>query len=86
MLSSSLNSLAKHLSKNDFTCLSQEFDTNVLDLVKQKQFHSYEDVSDIEKFKEELSCKQKFHSSLTGKKKLLTKSMNTFLMIEKYLK
>ena len=33
-LSSSLDSLVKNLSKNDFKYLSQEFDNNVLDLVK----------------------------------------------------
>ena len=32
-LSSSLDSLVKNLDKNDFKCLSQEFDNNVLDLV-----------------------------------------------------
>ena len=32
----SLDSLAKSLSKNDFKDLSQEFDSEVLDLVKQK--------------------------------------------------
>ena len=35
-LSSSLDSLVKHLSKDDFKYLSQEFDSNILDLVKQK--------------------------------------------------
>ena len=32
----SLDSLVKNLDKNDFKYLSQEFDNNVLDLVKQK--------------------------------------------------
>ena len=41
-LSSSLDSLVKNLSKNDFKYLSQEFDNNVLDLVKQKGFYPYE--------------------------------------------
>ena len=35
-LSSSLDSLIKNLSKNDFKYLTQEFNNNVLDLVKQK--------------------------------------------------
>ena len=34
-LSSSLDRLVKNLSKNDFKYLSQEFDNNVLDLVKR---------------------------------------------------
>ena len=40
-LSSSLDSLVKNLSKGDFKYLSQEFDNNVLDLVKQKVFYPY---------------------------------------------
>ena len=35
-LSSSLDSLVKNLGKYDFKYLNQEFDNNVLDLVKQK--------------------------------------------------
>ena len=53
-LSSSLDSLGKHLSKDDFKYLSPEFDNNVLDLIKQKEFYSYEYMSDFETFKEEL--------------------------------
>ena len=49
-LSSSLNSLVKNLSKNDFKYLSQEFHNNVLDLVKQKGFYPYEYTNDFEKF------------------------------------
>ena len=41
-VSSPLNSLVKNLSKGDFKYLSQEFDDNVLDLVKQKGFYPYE--------------------------------------------
>ena len=35
-LNSSLDSLVKNLGKDDFKYLSQEFEKNVLDLVKQK--------------------------------------------------
>ena len=38
-LSSSLNSLVKHLNNDDFKYLSQEFDKNKLYLVKQKGFY-----------------------------------------------
>ena len=48
--------------------LSQEFDSNVLDLVKQKRFYLYKNISDFEKFIEELPGKEKFYSSLGGKK------------------
>ena len=50
--SSSLNSLVKNLGKDEFQYLSQEFDNNVLDLVKQKGFYPYEYNSDFENFKE----------------------------------
>ena len=48
--------------------MSQEFDNNILHLGKQKGFYPYEYVSDFEKFTEELPSKEKFYSSLTGKK------------------
>ena len=41
LLSSSLYSFVKNLSKDNFKYLSQEFDSNVLDLVKLKWFYSY---------------------------------------------
>ena len=50
-LRSSLDGLVKNLLKNDFTYLSQEFDNNVLDLVKQKGFYPLEYMCDFEKFK-----------------------------------
>ena len=67
-LSSSLDSLVKNLGKDDFKYLSQEFDNNALDLVKQKGFCPYEYMIDFEKFKEQLPSKEKFYSLLTGKK------------------
>ena len=51
-LSTSLDSLVKNLRKDDFKYLSLEFDNDVLDLVKQKGFYSYEYMSDSEKFRE----------------------------------
>ena len=41
-LSSSLGSLVKNLSKDDLKHLSQEFDSDVLELVMQKEFYPYE--------------------------------------------
>ena len=64
-LSSSWDSLVKHLNKDDFKYLSQEFDNKVLDLVKLKGFYSYEYMTGFEKFKEELLCKERSYSSLT---------------------
>ena len=40
-LSSSLDSLVKNFGKNFFKYLNQEFDGNILDLVKQKRFYPY---------------------------------------------
>ena len=48
--------------------MSQEFDKNRLDLVKQKGFYPYEYMTHFEKFKEKLTSKEKFYSSLTGKR------------------
>ena len=48
--------------------MSQKFDNNVLDLVKRKGFYSYEYMNNFEKFKEEHPNKEKFYSSLTGRK------------------
>ena len=66
-LSSSLDSLVKILSKDNFKHLSQEFDSDV-DLVEQKRFYLYENLSDSGKFQEELTSKENFYSSLAGKK------------------
>ena len=62
-LRSSVDSLVKNLNKDDFKYLSQEFDNNVLDLVKQKGFYSYEYMADFEKSKEELLSKEKFYNT-----------------------
>ena len=64
-LSSLLDSLVKNLNKNNFY---QEFDNNVLDLVKQKGFYLYEYMSDFENFKEELPSKENFNSALIDRK------------------
>ena len=47
-LSSSLDSLVKNLGEIDFKLLSQEFDCEVLDLVKQKGFYFCEYMSSLE--------------------------------------
>ena len=63
-----MNSLVKNLHKDGFKYLIQEFDNNVLDLLKQKRFYLYEYMTDFEKFKEETPSKEKFYSSLTDRK------------------
>ena len=63
-LNSSLDSLVKNLGRDDFKYLSQEFQKNVLDLVKQRDF-----IFDFNNsFNKELPNKEKFYSSLTERK------------------
>ena len=66
-LSTSLDSLVKNLGRNDFKYLSQEFDNNASDPVKQKRFYPYKYLSNFEKFQEEFASKEMFYSSLTGR-------------------
>ena len=76
-LSSSLDSFVKNLDKDDFKHLSQDFDSDLFDLVKQKGFYPYECMSSFEKFKYQLPIKEKFYSSFTGKK-IVIKSISIF--------
>ena len=64
-LSSSLDTLVKNLCKVNFNYLSQEYDSEVLGLGKQKEFYSCEYKSSFEMFKEMLQSK--FYSSLNSK-------------------
>ena len=50
-LKSSLDTLVKNSNRDDFKHLSQEFDKNVIELVKQKGSYPYEYMSDFEKFR-----------------------------------
>ena len=56
----SLNSLVKNLCKDDNKYSSQEFDNNLLYLVKEKRFDPYESMNNFKKFKKELPSKEKF--------------------------
>ena len=85
-LSSSLDSLVKNLNKDNFKYLSQEFENDDDDLVKQKKIYPYEYMSNFEKFKEQLPSKEESYSSLTSKKKVVTKNMKVFLKFETNLK
>ena len=48
--------------------MSQEFNNNVLNLVKQKGSYPHELLSDFEMFKEESLSKEIFYCSLTDRK------------------
>ena len=62
--------------------MSQEFDSNLLDLVKQKGFCPCEYMNDFEKFKKELPKKEKLNCWLTGRKinDILSLDWNKFEM------
>ena len=47
--------------------MSQEFDNNVLDQIKQKWFYTYEYMTHFETFKEKWPSKEKYYSSLTDR-------------------
>ena len=65
------------MSINDFNYLSQECDSNILDLAKQKGFYLYEHMSDFDKLKEKLPRQVK---------KLTIMNMNTFLKFRIHFK
>ena len=65
VLNSSLDSLVKNLSDNDFKYLSEEFSGDFLKLVKQKGVYPYEYIDSFERFFEDkLPDRCKFFSSL----------------------
>ena len=64
-MNSSLDSLLKNLSDNDFKNLYKEFSGKCLELVKQKGVYPYEYMDSFEKFsKNKLPDISKFFSSL----------------------
>ena len=67
-LISSLDTLAKKLSKDDFKYLSQELHCKVLHLVNQKRFYPYEYMSGFKIFKEELLSKENCYNLFSGRK------------------
>ena len=52
-MNSSLNALVKNLSDNDFKYLSQEFSSDLLELVKQKDVYPYEYMNSFKKIFED---------------------------------
>ena len=58
--------------------MSQEFDNNVLDLLKQKTLYPYENMNDFGKLTEEFSSEEKIYSSLTGKKIIVSNYEHIF--------
>ena len=67
-MNSSLDSLVKNLSYNDFKYLSEEFSDELLKLVKQKGMYPYEYMDSFKKFSaNKLPDRYKFFSSLKDK-------------------
>ena len=67
-MKSSLDSLVKNLSGNNFEYLSEEFSGKFLRLLKQKGVYSYEYMDSFKKFSEnKLPDRSKFFSSLKDK-------------------
>ena len=56
-LSSFLDSLVKNSNRDNVKYLSQEFDKDKLDLVREKRFYPYEFLTDFETFKEQIPSK-----------------------------
>ena len=65
--------------------MSQVFDSNILDLVKQKGFYSYEYMRHLETFKEQLPCKKRFAVPWQVKKSVI-KITNMLLKFRMHLK
>ena len=64
-MNSSLDSLVRNLSDNDFKYLSEEFSGRLLELVKKKGVYPYEYMDNFKRFSEnKLPDKCKFFSSL----------------------
>ena len=64
-MNSSVDSLFKNLTENDFKYLSQEFSSEQSKLVKQKGMYPYEYMDSLEKFsKDKLPDRSNFFSSL----------------------
>ena len=67
-MNSSLDSLVKKLSDNDFEYMSEEFSSEFLELVKQKGVYPHEYKESFKKFSEnKLPDKSRFFSSLKDK-------------------
>ena len=56
-LSSFLDSLVKNSNRDNVKYLSQEFDKDKLDLVREKRFYPYEFMTDFETLKEQIPSK-----------------------------
>ena len=69
-MNSSLDKLVKNLSDEDFKYLVEEFGSENLELLKQKDAYPYEYMNSFERFNEEKLPARKYFFSSTKKGKL----------------
>ena len=83
-INSSLDKLAKNLSDEDFKYLVEEFDSENLELLKQKGAYPYEYMDNFKKFNEEkLPARKHFFSSI--KKEKIGKISDSHISVKDYL-
>ena len=70
-MNSSLDKLVKNMSDEDFKYLVEEFDSENLKLLKQKDAYPYEYMNSFERFNEEKLPARKYFFSLIKKEKLM---------------
>ena len=70
-MNSSLDKLVKNMSDEDFKYLVEEFDSENLKLLKQKDAYPYEYMNSFERFNEEKLPARKYFFSLINKEKLM---------------
>ena len=69
-MNSSLDKLVKNMSDEDFKYLVEEFDSENLKLLKQKDAYPYEYMNSFERFNEEKLPARKYFFSSTKKGKI----------------
>ena len=79
-MNSSLDALVKSFSDNDFKYLSQEFSGDLLELVKQKGVHPYENIDNFKTFCDEKKKIKKIKKILL--KTQVIKNMLMFCLIK----
>ena len=70
-MNSSLDKLVKNMSNEDFKCLIEEFGSDDLELLNQKDAYPYEYMNSFERFNEKKLPARKYFFSSTKKEKLV---------------
>ena len=64
--------------------MDQQFDNNLLDLIKQKGFYPYEYINNFEKLKEKLPRKETFYIVRKQVKRLVTEYQHVLMFWNKF--